>query len=92
MVRFRHREAKRLPVGGGQYQYPSGRTFGPSNGQNDSTWSDIGPWLDIGPMWSDLVPKMVNKSLKTCFSRNVPKRFGNGSYNLWGSWEPVFIV
>ena len=35
---------------------------------------------------------MVNKSKKTYFSRNVPKLIGNGSYSLWGSWEPVFYI
>ena len=32
------------------------------------------------------------KITKTEFSRNVPKWSGNGSYSLWGSWEPVFII
>mgnify|MGYP003689138887 CR=1 FL=1 len=51
----------------------------------------IGPiWSDIGPIWLDLVPKVVNTHEKT--SRNDPKRFGNGSYSLWESWEPVFII
>ena len=48
-------------------------------------------WLDIGPIWSDLVPKVVKNSQHKMFPRNVPKLIGNGSYSLWGSWEPVFL-
>ena len=44
-------------------------------------------------------PNMVNKWSKSgqqkstdFFPRNDPKRFGNGSYSFWESWEPVFIL
>ena len=65
---------------------------GPNVNKNRSNMIKIGPiWSDFGPIWLDLVPKVVNKSRKTYLSRNVPKLIGNGSYSLWGSWEPVFF-
>ncbi len=36
--------------------------------------------------------KCSTKVTKTYVSRNDPKRFGNGSYSFWESWDPVFIV
>ena len=46
-------------------------------------------WLDVGSIWSDLVPKVVNNSQTKYVPRNDPKRSGSGSYSLVESWEPV---
>ena len=44
------------------------------------------------PRLSDIGSQSAQTKTKKQFSRNDPKRSGNGSYSFWESWEPVFIV
>ena len=44
------------------------------------------------PIWSDIGPTDGKNKLKKYVPRNDPKRYGNGSYSFWESWEPVFIA
>ena len=61
-------------------QYPRGRTFGSKIDQKQVQYDRI------------LVPRVVNKSQKTQFSRNDPKWSGNCLYSLWGSWELFYSI